>query len=383
MNRPATTVEIAVPVYNEERILATSIDRLREHLDATFPFAWTIVIANNASTDGTGAVADRLAAADARVTHLALDRKGKGYAVRSAWERSSADVVAYTDVDLSTGLSGLLPLVAPLVSGHSDLSIGSRLSAGSSVARAPRRELISMAYNLLLRLVFAVKFRDAQCGFKAGRTEVIHALLPAVHDDAWFFDAELLLLAEHNGLRIHEVPVDWIDDPDSRVRIASTAMSDLRGVARMFVRFARGRGDVDLGGQRRPALTEDFGRQTVTFALIGAVATAVSLAIFVALRDPLGAVWANVVGFSATVLGNSWANRRWTFRHRRDTQRWRRRLLTLVLLALSLVATSIAVASVEDGGTRQVIVLAVTWVVAAIVRFVALRTLVRRAHPVR
>jgi putative flippase GtrA len=374
----ATTIEIAVPVYNEEKILAASIDRLRTHLEETFPFEWRIVIANNASTDRTGEVADRLAAADDRVTHLDLDRKGKGFAVRSAWEASSADVVAYTDVDLSTGLSGLLPLVAPLVSGHSDLAIGSRLSAGSSVARSPRRELISMAYNLLLRLVFAVKFSDAQCGFKAGRTDVIHTLLPAVRDQAWFFDAELLLLAEHNGLRIHEVPVDWIDDPDSRVSIGSTALTDLKGVLRMFVRFARGRGDVDLGVQRREPLVEDFGRQTVTFALIGAVATAVSLGIFVLLRNPIGAVWANVIGFSATVLGNSWANRRWTFRPRRDSGRWRRRLLTLALLALSLVATSIVVAVIDDDPTRQLVVLALTWIVAAIVRFVALRALLAR-----
>ncbi len=373
-----TRIDIAVPVFNEERVLETSIDRLRDHLEASFPFEWHIVIADNASTDRTAEIAERLAADDGRVTHLRLDRRGKGLAVRAAWERSSADVVVYTDVDLSTGLTGLLPLVAPLVSGHSDLAIGSRLSSGSSVARAPGREFVSMVYNFLLRIVFAVRFRDAQCGFKAARTDVVQRLLPAVEDDAWFFDAELLLLAEHNGLRVHEVPVDWVDDPDSRVDVRSTALSDLRGIGRMFWRFVRGRGDVDLGGHEREPLVEDFGRQTVTFALIGGVATLVSLAIFLVLRDPIGAVAANVVGFSTTVVGNSWANRRWTFRSRRDTGRWRRRLVTIGIFAVSLIGTSIAVNAVAGSLSSELTVLFVSWFVAAVVRFSLLRTLVRR-----
>ena len=373
-----TSVDIAIPVFNEERVLEQSVTRLVAHLEATFPFDWQIVIADNASTDRTAEIAAALATADERVSHLRLDRKGKGLAVRRAWDASSADVVAYTDVDLSTELSGLLPLVAPLVSGHSDLAIGSRLSAGSSVARSPRRELISLIYNLLLRVLFAVKFRDAQCGFKAGRTEVIHALLPAVEDDEWFFDAELLLLAEHNGLRVHELPVDWVDDPDSRVNVRATAWIDLRGVGRMFWRFARGRGDIELGGQRREPLQEDFGRQTVTFGIIGAAATVVSLAIFLLLREPVGAVWANVIGFCSTVVGNSWANRRWTFRARRDTGRWRRRLLTIGLLAASLVGSSIALAAVAGDRTRELVVLLAAWTLAAIARFVALRTLLAR-----
>jgi hypothetical protein len=249
----AVTVDVVVPVYNEELILAASIERLRSYLSETFPFAWRIVIADNASTDTTGTIAATLAGADERIVHLHLDQKGRGRALRAAWSASSADIVVYTDVDLSTGLTGLLPLVAPLVSGHSDLAIGSRLSSGSVVARGPKRELISRAYNLLLRLVFAVRFRDAQCGFKAGRTDVIKLLLPAVEDEAWFFDTELLLLAEYNGLRIHEVPIDWIDDLDSRVDVRSTALADLSGVRRMAMRFLRGNGHIELGPfERRP-----------------------------------------------------------------------------------------------------------------------------------
>jgi hypothetical protein len=137
------------------------------------------------------------------------------------------------DVDLSTDLDALLPLVAPLVSGHSHVAIGSRLAPGAHVVRGPKREIISRIYNAILRLVLRNRFSDAQCGFKALRAEDARALLPAVADDEWFFDTELLVVAERSGLRIHEVPVDWSDDPDSRVDIVRTALADLKGVWRL------------------------------------------------------------------------------------------------------------------------------------------------------
>lgn len=371
------TVDIVVPVYNEEQILATSIARLVEHLETSFPFEWRIVIANNASTDRTAEIADSLAS-DPRIAHLHLDQKGRGRALRAAWTASDADVVAYTDVDLSTGLTGLLPLVAPLITGHSDLSVGSRLSSASVVARGPKRELISRCYNLILRLIFAVRFRDAQCGFKAVRTDVAHLLLPAIEDEAWFFDTELLLIAEHNGLRVHEIPVDWIDDPDSRVAITSTALEDLRGVRRMINRFVRGRANVDLGTLERQPLADDFGRQTVTFGVIGVVSTLISLGIFLALRDEIGAVWANVIGVTATALGNNWANRRWTFRRRSDQDRTWRLASTLVVFAISLLGTSLALAAVAGTRSVELLVLGLTWAAAALLRFVFLRRWVYR-----
>jgi hypothetical protein len=162
-----------------------------------------------------------------------LDRKGRGLALRHVWSSSEADIVAYMDADLSTGLDAFLPLIAPLLSGHSDLSVGSRLAHGAQVVRGPKREIISRVYNLLLRTVLSARFSDAQCGFKAGRTEVIKALLPAVADDTWFFDTELLMLAQRKGLRIYQVPVTWTEDPDSTVEIVRTALADLRGVARL------------------------------------------------------------------------------------------------------------------------------------------------------
>jgi glycosyltransferase involved in cell wall biosynthesis len=230
----APIVDIVVPVYNEEADLESSVRRLRAYLDDRFPFDSAITIADNASTDATWAIARQLADSMPGVRALHLDEKGRGRALRQAWLASEAPIVAYTDVDLSTDLDALLPLVAPLLSGHSQVSIGSRLARGARVTRGPKRELISRSYNLILRTVLRVGFRDAQCGFKAMRADVARLLLPEVRDQAWFFDTELLVLAERAGLRVHEVPVDWVDDPDSRVAIGSTALADLRGVWRLL-----------------------------------------------------------------------------------------------------------------------------------------------------
>ena len=259
----APVLDIVVPVYNEASGLATSVQRLHAYLSDSFPFSWRLTIVDNASTDETWFAATSLARDLPHVCAVHLDRKGRGLALKHAWSASDATVVAYMDVDLSTDLDALLPLVAPLVSGHSDVAIGSRLAAGASVARRPKREFISRIYNLLLRTVFATRVRDAQCGFKAIRADVARRVLPAVEDDGWFFDTELLLLAERNGLRIHEVPVDWVDDPDSRVNITRTALGDLAGSARMAAKFATGHGRVELGDLARRRVDDDFGRRLV------------------------------------------------------------------------------------------------------------------------
>ncbi|MBW4720650.1 dolichyl-phosphate beta-glucosyltransferase [Saccharothrix obliqua] len=227
------TVDIAIPVHNEQRALPGCVAALHQYLEGAFPYDWTVTVVDNASTDRTREVARELAATWPRVRLLTLDRKGKGVAVRTAWLRSDADILAYMDVDLSTGLDALLPLIAPLATGHSDLAIGSRLAPGARTVRGVRRELVSRGYNQLLKLVHGVRFSDAQCGFKAVRADVVGPLLRDVVDDGWFFDTEMLLLAEHNGLRLHEVPVDWVEDADSRVRVAGVAADNLRGLARV------------------------------------------------------------------------------------------------------------------------------------------------------
>src|SRR6516164_4966442 len=236
----AAQVEIVVPVRDEERDLEPSIRRLAAYLGARFPFRAVVTIADNGSTDRTWAVARALAAELDGVRTVRLEQSGRGRALRSVWSASRADVLAYMDVDLSTDLNALLPLVAPLLSGHSDLAIGTRLAHGARVTRGPRRELISRCYNVLLRATLGVGFYDAHCGFKAIRADQAALLLPLTRDTAWFFDSELLVLAERAGLRIHEIPVDWIDDPDSRVRVIPTALADLRGIARLRWQLCRG-----------------------------------------------------------------------------------------------------------------------------------------------
>jgi putative flippase GtrA len=371
-------VDIVIPVYNEEGTLDASVRRLHAYLSATFPFRWQITIVDNASTDGTWFCSVRLAKDLASVRAQHLDEKGRGRALRSAWSSSDAMVLAYMDVDLSTDLAALLPLVAPLVSGHSDLAIGSRLTPESSVARYPKRELFSRSYNLLLRATFATRIRDAQCGFKAVRADVAEKLLPAVRDDSWFFDTELLLLAERNGLRIHQVPVDWVDDADSRVQVTRTALDDLAGTARMAWTFLNGRGRVDLGTTARQPLADDFGRSMVSFAVVGTLSTLASLVLFLLTRNALGAVGANAFAVSATFLANTWAHARFTARTSRP--HWRS---ALAVYLASLALTSVALVAVDAAGgglAAELVAIGVTDAFATVCRLWSLRNSAREAR---
>ena len=236
------SVEVVVPVYNEEKTLPRSIPALCAYLETYFPYRWSVVIADNASSDSTLAVCDELARAyHPRVSVLHLEDKGRGRALKAAWSASEADIVTYMDVDLSTNLWSFLPLVAPLATGHSDVAIGSRLLRGAMVTRQWKREAISRCYNLLIKALFANGFSDAQCGFKAIKRSVARELLPHIEDNEWFFDTELLLLAEERGYRISEVPVDWVEDLDSRVKIAQTAYRDVIGLLRVRAERSRRR----------------------------------------------------------------------------------------------------------------------------------------------
>jgi len=338
-------VEIVVPVLDEAAALEPGIRRLDAYLRESFPFSARITIADNGSTDGTWQIATELASELRDVRAMRLEEKGRGRALHAVWSGSDAQVLAYMDVDLSTELAALLPLVAPLLSGHSDLAIGTRLAAGAHVVRGAKRELISRSYNAILHIVLGARFSDAQCGFKAIRAERARELLPLVRDRAWFFDTELLILAQRAGLRIHEVPVDWTDDPDSRVDIVSTAVADLRGVARLVRDFRAGRPAAGM---------TTFRRQIASFAAIGVLSTVAYAALYLVLRQELGAQASNVVALLLTAVANTAANRRFTFGVHGATGAVRHQAqgLAVFVLALVLSASSLRVLLAQKMGLR-------------------------------
>ena len=380
---PGPAVDVVVPVYNEEADLGPSVRRLHAYLRSRFPFTWRITIADNASTDGTPLVAAALAAELPGVRVVRLDEKGRGRALRTVWSASDAQVLAYMDVDLSTDLDALLPLVAPLLSGHSDLAIGSRLARSARVVRGPQREIISRGYNRLLKLALRVRFTDAQCGFKAVRADRARVLLPLVRDGGWFFDTELLVLAERTGLRIHEVPVDWVDDPDSRVDIVATALEDLKGVARLGRGLATGRLPVaELRAElRRPVPAgrgPSFAGQALRFAVVGVASTLAYLALYVLFRLAVPAQVANAAALLLTALANTAANRRFTFDVSGRAGVVRHHVHGLALFGLGLALSSAALALlhvVDPTPTRalEIAVLVVANLVTTVLRFVAMR----------
>lgn len=371
-------LDIVVPVYNEQAALSDSVRRLHRYLSHDFPFTFRITIADNASTDATPLIAMELADELAGVRAVRLEQKGRGRALHAVWSTSDAPVLAYTDVDLSTDLAALAPLVAPLVSGHSDLAIGTRLGRGSRVVRGPKREVISRCYNLILRSTLATRFSDAQCGFKAIRSDVARQLLPYVRDTGWFFDTELLVLAERSELRIHEVPVDWVDDPDSRVDIVATALADLKGIARLLKGFACGEIPVQAIGAQfgRAGAPRSLLGQGVRFSAIGILSTLAYLGLFLLLR-PLGPQPANLIALLVTAVANTAANRRFTFGVRGAVGAIRHQFEGLVVFAVGLALTSGALAvlhwAAEPSRMLELAVLVLANLAATVLRFVLLR----------
>ncbi|MEV8532374.1 glycosyltransferase [Streptomyces sp. NPDC051211] len=392
-------LDVVIPVFNEEKDLGPCVRQLHEHLTRTFPYPFRITIADNASTDRTPQVAAALAADFEGVRSTRLEEQGRGRALRTVWSRSEAPVLAYMDVDLSTDLNALLPLVAPLISGHSDLAIGTRLTRSSRVVRGAKREFVSRAYNLILRSSLAARFSDAQCGFKAIRREVAERLLPLVEDSGWFFDTELLVLAERAGLRIHEVPVDWVDDPDSTVHIIRTATEDLKGIWRLGRALAAGALPLDRlarpfgdhpHDRTLPGVPRGLARQLLGFCVVGVFSTLSYLALYTFFRLGTGAQAANAAALLLSAIANTAANRRLTFgvRGRERALRHQAQGLLVFAIGLALTAGSLAALSAATDhpahGT-ELAVLVTANLAATVLRFLLFRAWVfperRTTHP--
>ena len=377
---PAPEVEIVVPVYNEAPGLEAGITTLRRYLDESFPFRTLVTIADNGSTDGTALIARRLAAGHDGVQALTLTRKGRGFALRSAWSASEAEVVAYMDVDLSTSLSALLPLIGSVLSGHSDLAVGTRLARGSRVVRGPKRELISRAYSHIVRLSLHSRISDFQCGFKAIRRDRALEILPLVEDDGWFFDTELLVTAERLGVRVAETPVDWTDDPDSSVDIVATAAEDLRGIWRL----ARAPHRARMAAQHADAATTGgpvSADELLSFAGVGVLSTLSYLLLFALGWSALGPWLANAVALAFCTLINTALHRSLARRSRTGREGTSAQpsfaAVVVVLYGVSLVATTaaIAVAGAFAGHslTYDALAALVASCVASLARFSLLR----------
>jgi putative flippase GtrA len=394
--RPATTklalIDIVVPVYNEATDLERSVRALDTYLSEALPYSYRVTIADNASVDGTWLIAQRLANTLPNVAAVHLDEKGRGRALKQVWLASDADVVAYMDVDLSTDLAAVLPLVAPLVSGHSDVAIGTRLARTSRVVRGPKREFISRSYNLVLRTALRASFSDAQCGFKAIRADVAHQLLPHVADTGWFFDTELLVLAERSGLRIHEVPVDWVDDPGTTVDIVATATEDLRGVARLIRGFTTGtipiprvRAELAEPDLRAtvPGIPRGLLGQGLRFTVVGVSSTVAYFLLYVLLSRVVGDQAANLVAQIVTAVANTAANRAFTFRVHGRGGLLKHHATGLMAFAIAMVLTSGSLWALHAVWPTvsewvEVTVLMLANLVATLVRFLALRFVIGR-----
>ena len=230
----APRIDIVIPTLNEAHVLEKSVQTLREFCSREMrSYAWKVVVADNGSSDGTDGIARRLEQTYSDVGAVLLRERGRGRALRTAWGGSDADVLAYMDVDLSTELAALPKVADAVAKDGFEVAIGSRLMRGARIERSFKREFISRSYNLMIRMLLRTRFSDAQCGFKAVSSRVVREIVPLIEDQGWFFDTELLVLSERLGYPVKDVPVLWIEDNDSRVKIVKTALDDIKGLLRL------------------------------------------------------------------------------------------------------------------------------------------------------
>ena len=234
---------VVFPVYNEEKALRQGVEMLTAFLNDHDNYEWKIVISDNNSNDRTAEIGRELELENPMVNYLHIPRKGRGIALRTAWEQADTDYVSYMDIDLSTGLDALIKAIDAL-DGGADIAVGTRLSKESNTTRGLKREFISRSYNIVIKMSLGIHFNDAHCGFKTGRREVVQKILPYIKDNEWFFDTEFLFYGEKLGHRIVEIPVTWIEDMDTKARIFKDAYDDLSGLYRL--RFHNNLGKQDI-----------------------------------------------------------------------------------------------------------------------------------------
>lgn len=230
------TVEITIPTYNEEKEIEQHITTLIDYCSKNLKqYDWHITIADNASSDNTPVIAATLVKKFPHISILRLEQKGRGRAIKRAWSQSRSDFCMYMDLDLSTDLLHIPKLLKALENGY-DIAIGSRLAKGAHVeGRTFLREFTSRILNIFfIQALFNTHFTDAQCGFKAVRKNVVDNLIPKIVDNDWFFDGELLIVAEKSGYKIYEEPVHWVDNPGSTVRLLSTISGDIATIGRLL-----------------------------------------------------------------------------------------------------------------------------------------------------
>ncbi|RBP62360.1 glycosyltransferase involved in cell wall biosynthesis [Brevibacterium sanguinis] len=367
----AAQVDLVVPVHNEESTLERSIHTLIDHV-ADSLHEMTIVIADNASTDATGRIAEELARSHSNVRAVRLEEKGRGRALRTVWLESSAEVLVYTDVDLATDLALLDPMVTAISAGTADVAIAGRLHPQARVQRGVGREIISRCYNRLLSIGLGAEYSDAQCGLKAISRPAAQALLPVVEDDGWFFDTELLTLAQWSGLRIREFWADWTADPDSSVDVVRTAVDDFKGILRLRRDARRGRLPLARIGARlgRAPAVPNTGAQILHFVDVGIVCTLVYSLLFWFASGLVSAGVANVAALLISTLLGTALNRRHTFGLRSPQDQLAHHLKDLVAFGVGWAMTSAALLATSDlNGAWTLAVLTVANLVATVVRF--------------
>lgn len=230
---------ITIPAYNEEAIIESSLLKLAAYAQKFLAdYDYQIIVADNKSTDKTAEKVKQLLVKINRLDYLFIEQKGKGLAIRTTWQKYLADFdyFVFMDADLATDLKALLPLVSALASENYDLAIGSRNLKKSKIQRSLLRRFFSFGYGVLAKLILGTKISDSTCGFKAVSQKVVQAIMPLVKNQTWFFDSELVFLAEKKGFKIKEIPVNWAEpskENKSKVNVFKVSGQYLKELLRL------------------------------------------------------------------------------------------------------------------------------------------------------